>query len=142
MGKESTRVWAPLQAEFKRLEYQAQRIEDKFYKGIPDVNVHFTGIGDIWLELKYAEPNACGSIEIGLSPEQYIWLWEGSRAGRNCFLVAVVGSGWWLWADARAWNLAKRVSQWSELKSYGRHFAGAPALVEYLRVWFNPSPRA
>lgn len=138
MGKESSLVWTPIQKELKERRWNHQRIEDKTMPGIPDVNIHFPLIGDVWLELKYVDglPRnlVTGKVEIGLRPEQYIWLKEAREAGRNCFLVVRIGAGWYYWDDVSSWELAKHPASWQALARKAYKVANAPALIAALHA--------
>lgn len=129
---ESREVWHPLRDLFKEMDWHATRFEQL---GIPDVNVHIPTNGDIWIELKHV-PNppvkASSGIEIGLRKEQYIWMKEAKKAGRNVWLLALVGAEWWAWDDARAWELAKHRNSWSEIQRYGRMFRSHRDFIVHL----------
>lgn len=129
MGKESSLTWAPIQKALKELHWDHQRIEDRAASGIPDANVHIPGIGDVWMELKYAEPEAGGSIDIGLEREQFIWLRQGKLSGRSCLLVARIGNKWIAWDSIDAWFDAKHISNWSKLKTQAFAQEGSPHLL-------------
>lgn len=103
-GDERSLVWTPLRREIAKRGLDVQRFEDKFTPGIPDLNVHIPGRGDVWIELKYA--NHSNPIAIGLRREQYIWLRSAALAGRLCYLIARAGE-WYAWDDIKSWEMAK-----------------------------------
>lgn len=116
---ESSRAWAPLKKEFDRRGLHYTRIENSADPGTPDVNVHING-RDHWIELKYIDHAESGMVNLELRREQYIWLRDGARAGRNCCLVARLKSDrWLLLADEAGWELAKHSTHWNLLLSAG-----------------------
>ena len=76
--------------------WHAQRHEDKYSSGIPDVSYAIDG-ADGWLELKYlpAWPKRQETpVKIGLSEIQRHWLTCRGRAGAGrCFVLAKIGRG-------------------------------------------------
>jgi hypothetical protein len=78
-----------------------QRLEDAFAVGLPDVNVHVPGYGDLWIEVKNVTEDRLPKrrstpVRPGLRPEQVIWLHKAQDAGRIvCVLIRVPGL--WLW---------------------------------------------
>ncbi len=134
-GSEKRNVWPKVKTELDKLRWHYQRIEDKFTPGIPDVNIHVPRFGDVWVELKYVEKlprDERHNIEIGLRPEQYIWLRDAKKAGRHVHLLAKVGMGWYVWSDAGAWELAKRPSPWNELRSKAMQFDNVESAVSFV----------
>jgi len=73
-----------------RGRWHAQRHEDKYTAGIPDVSFAVKGT-DGWIELK-AVPRAGTTVNVGLSYEQAIWLRRRGAEGNGCcFVLARVG---------------------------------------------------
>lgn len=130
MNPETRLVWQPIKRKLDLLKWHYVRLENRACgPGTPDLNVHYPRTlegkwisgGDVWVELKYsAGENAKGMIDLGLRPEQYVWMLNASKAGRNVQLVARVGDNWYLWRDPKAWEMAKHKCQWGSL-SYLRH---------------------
>ena len=132
-GDESKLVWSILKKELDKRRWIYQRLEDKAAVGIPDVNIHVPSADDVWVEMKYiplARPDQV--IHVGLSNEQFIWLRDNKKAGRNCWLLARMGNTWLAWNDARDWELAKRRTQWSELVMNANRLASANAYLDLL----------
>lgn len=129
---ERNSTWLPLRRAIVNRRWHYQRFEDKFSSGIPDLNIHIPGKGDVWIENKYAEVDGAARICIGLRREQYIWLRAAARAGRKCFLLARVGDLWLLWTDDRSWEIAKKPYSWLLMKSRAKKFDGPDQVLEYL----------
>lgn len=78
-----------------------QRLEDAFAVGLPDVNVHLPGVGDLWIEVKNVPPERMPKrtttpVKPGLRPEQVIWLYKAKAAGRKvCVLIRLPSL--WVW---------------------------------------------
>lgn len=109
MGAENKLVWLPLKERLDAFDLHSQRFEDKLTPGIPDVNVHLTDVGDVWVELKHIGRDG----KVWLRKEQRIWLREGKMCGRLCMLLAradkaVKGweSGWYVFTDINSWDMA------------------------------------
>lgn len=135
MGKESSIVWAGLKKELDQRRWAYQRIESKVCLGIPDVNIHVPGRGDVWVELKYvarAGRSPSSLVDVGLRIEQYNWMKENQLAGRKVYLVAKVGDLWYLWCNANSWEMAKRPSPWKLLESPAHKCLDAGSLCERL----------
>lgn len=68
--------------------WHAQRHEDKYSSGIPDVSYAVQGT-DGWIELKAASrPKRGGKISTGVSIEQSLWLTLRGREGNGkCFVL-------------------------------------------------------
>lgn len=78
-----------------------QRIEDKMSVGIPDVNAIANG-REWWLELKYIRNAPVRKVDLGIRPEQALWLRKRWRCKQN---VCVLYKRAW---DARHCLLAGR----------------------------------
>ena len=70
-----------------RGRWTAQRHEDRYTAGIPDVSYALNGV-DGWLELKALErPGA--AVSVGVTDEQALWLRRrGLLGGGRCFVLA------------------------------------------------------
>lgn len=89
-------MWDALRKEMKRLALDPVRIENRVGKGVPDVN--FT-LG--WVELKHRDkwPVRNGPVDIGVSPEQKVWLLRRwNYAPNTAWLCARVGREWLMFA--------------------------------------------
>jgi len=86
-------LWRYL-ANGMRGRWHAQRHEDKYTAGIPDVSYGINGV-DGWIELKSLTRWPIKNdalIDVGLSREQAIWLTSrGSRGNGQCFILLRVG---------------------------------------------------
>jgi hypothetical protein len=140
-GSERRNSWSPIKAELDKLRWHYQRIEDKLSPGIPDLNIHIPrGTGDVWIELKHVDEvprYENGNIDIGLRPEQFIWLRDAKKAGRNVVLIARVGKDWYSWRDVGAWELAKHPNPWNVLRRTASRFTDVNSLLLSL---VSPSP--
>ncbi len=130
MGDESRLVWTPLKEQLVKRRWPHQRLEDKLTPGIPDVNLHVPDGPDVWVELKYVVDAPV--IEVGLRPEQFIWLRDGARAGRVCYLLARVEATWCLWADERSWELAKHPCQREAMMHRANRFHHPDEILSFL----------
>ncbi len=75
------------------------RVEGALTPGIPDINMCYKGV-EAWIEAKEVDswPKRSSTIvNIGLRPEQRIWLEERAEAGGRCFVLAKIGNEWFLW---------------------------------------------
>lgn len=143
VGSESTSVWSKFKIELDKRHWDYQRIEDKHHPGIPDVNIHIPGTGDVWIEMKYVEVlttlSINPSINLTLRPEQYIWLLQGARAGRKVCLLARIATiaevpEWWVWFDAGAWALARRSTKWLDLQATGVNLNSPAEVLDRLAI--------
>lgn len=134
-GNENTLVWAPLRNELIKLgsAVHYQRFEDKLTPGIPDLNIKFRNGLEAWVELKYVvAPAPSNIVNIGLRREQYIWMREGKLAGRLCYLLARIGSIWYLWSDEFSWNLAKHPCLYREVAQRGVSYPHPSECLQYI----------
>ena len=80
--------------------WAAQRHEDKYTKGIPDVSYSMNGVNG-WVELKTVEINKLGKVNIPhFTAEQRQWLKRHGRRGGHCFLFVEVTGGNKLWSNS------------------------------------------
>ncbi len=136
-GSERRNSWPRLKAELDKRRWHYQRIEDKLTPGIPDLNIHVPGQGDVWIELKYLDtlPRTDNNkVTIGLSREQFIWLRDASQAGRTVWLMARIGRDWYGWKDVDSWNLAKHPNPWVDLKRKVYKFVDIDSFLQLLEV--------
>ena len=74
----------------------------------PDGPLHEDKPFSFWLELKWfpREPLMHSRVQLGMRPEQRVWLTQRGRAGANCFVALQAGSDWYLmwWARAVGWK--------------------------------------
>jgi hypothetical protein len=135
-GSERRNSWPPIKIELDRRRWHYQRIEDKLTPGIPDLNIHVPGVGDVWMELKHVDAlprYENGNIDIGLRPEQFIWLRDAKKSGRNVLLTARVGRDWYCWRDVGAWELAKHPNPWNILRKTAHRFLDVNSLIGSLQ---------
>lgn len=129
MGSESKLTWHPLRKVLTVKGWVYQRIEDRSTVGVPDLNVHVPGVGDVWIELKHHARIPVRSINLGLSQQQYLWLRSNQLAGRLCCLLCRVGSLWCLWTDIESYKLATQSTPWTKLVSKVECMYDDPHLV-------------
>jgi hypothetical protein len=134
MNPETRLVWQPLKKELDRLKYHYVRLENRQSgPGTPDLNVHFPRIGDVWIELKYAKIDSEGYVDLGLRPEQYVWMYKASTSGRRVYLVARVNDQWYVWKDFSVWKLAKKRAYWhSDVFMCNQYFTGPAHVLKHL----------
>ena len=72
--------------------WSAQRHEDRYASGIPDVSYGLNGV-DGWIELKAVDRWPTGvPLTVGLTAEQAAWLkLRGRAGGGRCFVLVRVG---------------------------------------------------
>lgn len=88
MKKPEQLVWLGLDREFGN-DWIAQRHEDKYSVGIPDVSFVY-GVHGGWIELKAA---AAGE-RLKIRPEQINWMARRVTRGQPCILLARRGTDW------------------------------------------------
>lgn len=88
-----TQLWRYLKNGM-RGRWDAQRHEDKFSTGVPDVSYALEGV-DGWIELKSLSKwpaRESTPVRIGLRKEQSIWLAQRAQSGNGrCFILVRVG---------------------------------------------------
>lgn len=134
-GSEASSTWSGLKKGLDELKWDYQRFEDKLTKGIPDVNFHTPQQGDVWVEMKFMDKvpaNPKAITQIGLRREQYIWLYNGHRAGRRCHVLAKVGRSWFLWSEPGSWLLCRDGAPWHTLIAKALVFSDAHAVLCHL----------
>lgn len=78
---------------FKSQNAHATRHEDKFNLGIPDVSYGLKGVNG-WIELKAYKKWPKRVVKFSnFKPWQRRWLKRRGKAGGNCFVMLIVGSG-------------------------------------------------
>lgn len=106
-----------------------QRFEDKLSVGIPDVNAIANGV-EWWLELKQMDAMPPRRIDIGLRPEQKVWLQRSARVGRRvAVLVAIKGHGYYFLPPMSIWVKSIDVAYFLQLDK--RHFKTAEELLTF-----------
>ena len=115
MKPETAKTWHPLKDGLDRREWMAQRLEDRSFSGIPDVNIHIPDVGDIWVELKYHARCPVRSVHLGLSKQQAAWLISNQRAGRRCLLLCRIEKKWYGWKTEEGYRAASCSYLWQEL---------------------------
>lgn len=107
MGKESA-LWRNLRLGMKH-RWNAQRHEDRFSEGVPDVSYAIGG-RDGWIELKAAPQwpvRPTTPLRVHMTPQQVLWLEQRGRAGNGrCFILLRVDRDYLLltWHHARAFQ--------------------------------------
>lgn len=132
-NSESSLVWNPLKKELDKLGLDYCRLEDKSSPGIPDLNIHSTNFNcDLWVEMKYLiEPKNLNSmVRIGLRKEQYIWLRRALHHGRSVFLLARIGTRWFLWTDEVSFLMARDSVAWKDIFKKARIYSNPADLVK------------
>ncbi len=132
-GSETSSVWIALKKEFKKNRWDHIRLENKVSLGLPDVNVHVPGVGDVWMELKFVR-EVDDQVNLGLRKEQYNWMVSAHKAGRRVLLIAKAGGIWYCWSTPLAWLMAKSLSDWQELAQLGEAASGPKDLLTRLTV--------
>ena len=94
-------LWQNLKQKLPTGSYQ--RHEDKLGLGILDVSYAFRHDSrrySGWIELKEAEPVIRKAIGVGLSPEQYGWMFDRGLHGGDCWLLVQIDYYYWYyWGD-------------------------------------------
>lgn len=108
MPQERNTVWIPLRQAFLTYKIKsAIRLEDKFERGIPDLNVRVGNV-EWWIEMKACQvARTTGQTFVGLEPHQAAWILNQTRCGRKCAVVARVAGVFCVWAG--------RVDYWKEV---------------------------
>ena len=89
--------------------WDAQRHEDKYSVGIPDVSYGVNGVNG-WIELKaYKRWPRCGLIHF--TPKQVNWLTKRGRAGGHCFIMVKINNCVMLFDWSHAHFLMKECSK-------------------------------
>jgi hypothetical protein len=133
MPDENRYVWQPLKAAINKHHptWQAMRLESSVGIGIPDVNLFIPGQSDWWIELKHVE-QLTSKVNLGLRKEQYIWMFEGWRVGRQVALVARIKDEWHFWNHPAAWDLARYSTDWDKLAFWSVNAPTPENLIRYL----------
>jgi hypothetical protein len=77
--------------------------------GVPDWHVHDALWNTMcWIEVKHftmpARWPTHGTVDMGLRPEQAVWLWQWrTRASGFAGVLAFSPGEWWVWLPARVW---------------------------------------
>lgn len=107
-----------------------QRLEDKLSLGIPDINAIANG-QEWWLEAKYLDSLPQRRIDVGLRPEQKIWLQRGHKVGRRTALIVhIKGSGYYFIPPMSVWCKSIDVSYFLQMDM--RKFKTAEELVVFI----------
>lgn len=91
-----TRLWQKLKHALG--DHHAQRHENKFPPGIPDVHYVINDVAG-WIELKYRDAYPRRSPLKILDPLQYIWHTKYQKAGGKSFTLIQVEDDYFLSAD-------------------------------------------
>jgi len=82
-------AWAQLRLAMDDY-WVAQRHEDRFSVGIPDVSFVLPGGQGGWIELKAADPNG----KVAIRRSQIVWMHRRVEFGAVCFIMIRGASGW------------------------------------------------
>ncbi len=145
MGKEASILWTRrLKPILKKYKWDYQRLEDKTAEGIPDVNIHVPGLGDVWIELKLANkglerllrtPKHLGKI---LQPAQYLWLRNGYNAGRMCVVLGLIDNNLYAWYTPEGWKGLRDDEPWGRTKCLGVPYINVSEFLGDLPTRFGP----
>lgn len=103
MSKESATVLTVLDHLRRMSSTHAQRIEDAFSLGIPDLNLCHNG-AECWIEFKrrleYPERASTRVLgNEGLRPEQLVWLLSRQAAGGKVLVIVRVAKDYYMFDD-------------------------------------------
>lgn len=125
-------MWVRLKDIIGKL-WNAQRHEDKYAKGVPDVSFGANGVQG-WVELKTIPgwPKRAASVVTieHYTQEQRLWLF---LRGRGCWLLLKVGEAWLLFDHTAAWEVGRVTKQRLE-KIATRIWIGNPKGPEFIQA--------
>ena len=78
-----------------------QRIETSTAQGVPDVNLYIPEVGELWLELKIANPSTV------LRPQQNAWIKKRQFLGGNAAIIARKKTDILIWDNGFETDLTK-----------------------------------
>lgn len=136
-GSERSSVWHPLQTELKRRAWHSQRFEDKAQLGLPDVNIHVPGHGDLWAEMKFVRKlpaRANTPVQVGLRKGQCVWLTKAIQAGRVAGVLAKVAGKFYWWTAVEDLPLLRDGENWAVLQQRARCFDSVSGWLSFTAV--------
>ncbi len=113
--------------------WDAQRHEEKFASGIPDVSFGAAGVGG-WIELKVLPkwPALDKPVKIEhLTPQQKNWLWLRGNAAGRCWLLLKIQKEWLLFDHQTQRDIGK-MTQMDMRKRARKVWTGLPPREDFL----------
>lgn len=134
-------MWTDLRDKLPR-DIHIERIENSVALGTPDVNLCSIQLGEVWVELKYADDWPVRDSTVfrlkHYTKEQRLWHILRCAAGGSCWVLLRVGPWWGLyWGTTAAKGLGRLNAAQTQAAAVWqcRGTLDIPGLLEVLRVY-------